>query len=74
MMYTTEIVLRKLLAFLMLTYYSFLELNMGFCIYVVILDLIWITDKSLLRFKFSKSGQILRVDITGFPKPGHMYT
>ena len=36
------------------------------------LDIIWITDKKLSHFKLSKSGQILHVDKTGFPKPGHI--
>ena len=36
------------------------------------LDTIWITDKKLLHFKLSKSGQILCVDKTSFPRPGHI--
>ena len=40
---------------------------MDICTYDDILDTIWITDKKLLHFKLSKSGQILRVDKTGFP-------
>ena len=42
-----------------------------------ILDTIQITDKTfylhLLHFKLSKLGQILHVDKTGFPRPGHIY-
>ena len=45
---------------------------MDLCIYNEILDLILITDKKLLHFKLSKSGQILRVDKTCFPRPGHI--
>ena len=33
---------------------------------------IW--SQMLLHFKLSKSGQFLRVDKTGFPRPGHKYT
>ena len=51
---------------------SFNELHMDFCIYDDILDTIGITDKKLLHFKPSKSGQILHVDKTGFPKPSHI--
>ena len=36
---------------------------MDFCTYDHILDTTWITDKKLLQFKLSKSGQILCVDI-----------
>ena len=36
------------------------------------LDTIWSTDKRLLHFELSKSDQILRVDKTGFPRPGHI--
>ena len=36
-----------------------------------ILDMIHVTDKKLLHFKLSKSGQILCVDKTCFPRPGH---
>ena len=46
---------------------------MDFCIYDDILDTIQITDKKLLHFKLSKSGQILSVDKTGFPRPGHIF-
>ena len=35
--------------------------------------MIRITDEKLLHFKVSKSGQMLRVDKTGFPRPGHNY-
>ena len=47
---------------------------MDFGIYGGILDMIQITDKTLLHFKLSKSGQILSVDKTCFPRPGHIYT
>ena len=50
---------------------SFIEFLMEFCIYDDI-DTILITDKKLLHFKFSKSGQILCIDKTGFPRPGHI--
>ena len=46
---------------------------MEFCTYDDILNTIWITDKKLLHFKLSKSGQILRVDKTGFPRPSHIF-
>ena len=52
---------------------NFIEFLMDFCIYDDILDTIQITDKKLLHFKLSKSGQILRVDKTCFPRPGHIY-
>ena len=39
---------------------SFIELLMDFFIYDDISDTIWITDKKLLHFKLSKSGQILQ--------------
>ena len=45
---------------------------MDFYIYDDILDTIQITDKTLLHFKLSKSGQIVRVDKTGFPRPTHI--
>ena len=48
---------------------SYIEFLMDFCIYDDILATILITDKKLLHFKLSKSGQILRVDKTGFPGP-----
>ena len=44
---------------------------MDFYVYDDILDVIQITDKKLLDFKPSKSGQILRV---GYPRPGHIYS
>ena len=40
--------------------------------YDEILDTIQITDKKLLHFKLSKSGQILHVDKTCFPRPSHI--
>ena len=49
-----------------------IEFLMDFCIYDDILDMIQIPDKTLLHFKFSKSGQILRVDKTCFPRPSHI--
>ena len=46
---------------------------MALCTYLDILDTIWSADKSyILHFKLSKSGQILRVDKTCFPRPGHI--
>ena len=47
---------------------------MDLCIamYDDIVDTIVITDKKLLHFKLSKSGQILCVDKTGFPRPSHI--
>ena len=50
---------------------NFMEFLMEFCIYDDLLDTIQITDKKLLYFKLSKSGQIFRVDKTCFPRPGH---
>ena len=52
---------------------SFIEFLMDLCKYDEILDVIQITDKKLLQFTVSKSGQILRVDKTCFPRPGHIY-
>ena len=52
---------------------SFIKCLMDVCIYGDILDTILITDKMLVHFKLSKSGQILRVDKTGFPRPSHNY-
>ena len=52
---------------------NFIEFPMDFCIYDDILDMIQITDKKLLYFKLSKSGQILRVDKTCFPRLSHIY-
>ena len=46
-----------------------LKFLMDSCIYIDILDTIWITDKKLLHFKLSKLGQILQVDKIGFPGP-----
>ena len=46
---------------------------MDFCIYDDILDMLQVTDKKLLHFKFSKSGQILLVDKTCFPRPGNKW-
>ena len=51
---------------------NFIEFLMDFCIYNDILDTIQIIDKTLLHFKLLKSGQILRVDKTCFPRPSHM--
>ena len=51
---------------------SYIKFLMDFCTYDI-LDTIWITDKMLLHFKLLKLGQILRVDKTGFPRPGHNY-
>ena len=51
---------------------NFIEFLMGFCIYDDILDTIQITDKKLLHFKLSKSGQILRVDKTCFFRCHHI--
>ena len=48
---------------------SFIEFLMDFCICDDIFNLIWITDKMLLHFKLSKSGQTLCVDKTCFPGP-----
>ena len=42
---------------------SFIELLMDFFSYNDISDTIWITDKMLLYFKLSKSGQILQDQI-----------
>ena len=51
---------------------NIIEFLMDFCIYDDILDMLEITDKKLLHFKLSKSGQNLRVDKTCFPRPGHI--
>ena len=51
---------------------SFIEFFVDFCIYDDILDTIQIIDKYLSHFKLSKSSQILHVDKTGFPRPGHI--
>ena len=37
-----------------------------------IFNTIQIAVKTLLHFKLSNSGQILGVDKTGFPRPGHI--
>ena len=52
---------------------NLIEFLMDFCIYDDILDTILITDKKLLHFKLSKSGHILCVDKTCFPRAGHIY-
>ena len=51
----------------------FIEFLMDFSICDDIVDTIPITDKKLLHFKLSKLGQILHVDKTCFPRPGHIY-
>ena len=53
---------------------DFIEFLMDFCIYDNILDTIQIINKKLLHFKLLKSGQILCVDKTCFPRPGHIYS
>ena len=52
---------------------SFIAFLIDFGTYDNILDTIQIRDKKLLQFKPSKSGQILRVDKTCFPRPSHIY-
>ena len=52
----------------------FIEIFMYFCIHDDILHRIWITDKRLLHFRFTKSDQILCVDKIGFSRPGHIIT
>ena len=52
---------------------NLIEFFTEFCIYDDIIDMIQITYKTLLHFKLSKSGQILHVDKTYFPRPGHIY-
>ena len=52
---------------------SFIEFLMDLCTYDEILNVIQITDKKLLQFKVSNSGQILHVDKTCFPRPGHIF-
>ena len=52
---------------------SFIAFLMDFCIYDDIFDIILITDKKVLYFKLSKSGQFSHVDKTGFPRPGHKW-
>ena len=51
---------------------NFIEFLIDFSIYEDILDMLQIIDKKLLHFKLSKSGQILHVDKTCFPRPGHI--
>ena len=46
---------------------NFIDFLMDFCIYDDILHMIQITDKKLLHFKLSESGQFLRVEKTVFP-------
>ena len=46
---------------------GFIKYLMDFCIYDDIIDIIRITDKKLIHFKLSESGQILHVDNTSFP-------
>ena len=53
---------------------SFIEFLMNFCTCDDILDTIRITNKKLLHFKLSKSGQIIRVDKTSSPRAGHICT
>ena len=50
---------------------TFTEFLMDVCIYLDILKMIQVTDEKSLHFKLSKSGQILRVDNTCFPRPDH---
>ena len=52
---------------------SFIEFLMDLCTFDDISHATRITDKKLLHFKLSKSGQILCVDKTCFPRPGHIY-
>ena len=47
---------------------SFIEFLMDVCIYDDIVDIIHTKLKKLLYFKLSKSGEILHVDKTGFPR------
>ena len=51
---------------------TFIAFLMDFYIYDDILDMIQITDKKLLHFKLSKSGQFLHVNKTCFPRPSHI--
>ena len=53
---------------------NFIEFLMDFCVYDDTSDMIQITDKKLLHFKLAKSGQILHVDKTCFPRLGHIYS
>ena len=52
---------------------NFIEILIDCCMYDDILDMIQMTDKKLLHVKLSKSGQILLVDKTCFPRPDHTY-
>ena len=52
---------------------NFIKFLMDCCISDDILDTIQITDRKLLYVKLSKSGQILRVGKTCFPRPSHIY-
>ena len=52
---------------------SFIEFLMDFCIHDEILDTLLVTNKKVLHFKLSKSGQISHVDKTCFPRPGHIF-
>ena len=47
---------------------------MDFYMHDDILDAICNTDKKILHFKLSKSGQSLHVDKTGFSRPGLITT
>ena len=51
---------------------NFIEFLMDCCIYDDTLDTTQITDRKLLYVELSKSGQILHVDKTCFPNPGHI--
>ena len=51
---------------------SCIEFLIDFCIYDDFLDTLLVTSEKLLHFKLSKSGQILYVDKTCFPRPGHI--
>ena len=46
---------------------------MDVCIYDDIVDIIQTTHKKLLYFKLSKSGEILHVDKTSFPRLSHNF-
>ena len=51
---------------------SFIEFIMECCIYDDIFVAILVKDKKLLHFEVSQLGQILRVDKTGFLRPGYI--
>ena len=51
---------------------NFIEFLVELCIHDDIFNVIHITNRKLLHFKLSKSGNIIRVDKTCFPKPSHM--